>query len=728
MIEDMENDNQKPEVPAIPETVQQEAELTNSVEESKENEPKVQSEDKLTAPNEESDNVVTEESSEPVEAAKEEQLEEEVKESPTEPVSEKDLLEDGAEIETIASVSEESKEEISKTDEIGEVEVAAEVSSDDDKMADDASDESKASGEDHPEEEEHDDHQEEELDFENSTKEELVNFIVEIKNEEDMRRVDRILKQIRPRFDELFNAERQVALEEFLKEEGAVEEDFVFKGNEEDVRFNDYYNLLREKRNKYFNGLEKAKDENLKRKTELLDKIRELVDGEESTSSIKSIKDIQEEWRNIGPVPPGQNKMLWANYNALLDRYYDARSIYFELKELDRKKNLKIKATLCEKAEQLDSLDNLKDAIVQLNELHEEYKHAGPVPREEQEQLWLRFKAASDKIYAKRKGFVEDLKKELQDNLEKKMTLAKEVQTFVDFNSDRITEWNKKTKEIQEVQKRWDAIGGMPREKAKEVNKLFWGSFKKFFANKSNFFKGFESQREDNQKKKEELIARAEELMTSTDWEATANALKKLQGEWREIGPVPEKVKNEIYDKFKKACDQFFNNRRSQNNEQQKQFEDNLTQKHEICDKIDALGKGDEVDQDALYDLVDAFAEVGFVPRNAIKKIQKRFDGVVDAVLGRFDEETQREIKMNIRVNQIKSSPHGDRKAHRQEHSLRRRIQELEGDVNTWKTNLEFFASSKTADKLKKEFEQKIEDASDELNRLKQELKILRNS
>lgn len=572
--------------------------------------------------------------------------------------------------------------------------------------------------------------QEEQFDFDEFGKQECVDFVVELNKETDMRRVDRLLKEIKPRYDEIFHAERELRLKKFLEEEGNEEADFEFKGDELDERFNDYYDLLRDKRNHFYSDLEKQKEENLQKKNEILDKIRELVDGEETNFSIGAVRSLQDEWKKIGPVPASQNKLLWANYNALLDRYYDARSIYFELKDLDRKKNLELKLELCQKAEALDAIENIKDAIHQLNELHDEFKNIGPVPREEQESIWIRFKTASDKIYLKRKSYVEDLKKNLQENMESKLKMSEEVQAFGEFTSDRITEWNSKTKELLELQKKWESIGGMPRDKAKEINKRFWSGFKTFFNNKNAFFKQFESQRDDNLKLKEELIARAEALKESTDWEQTANEFKELQQKWKDIGPVPEKLRNEVYQKFKAACDHFFDQRRAQNQQQNKEYDENYKKKLELCDELEKMSGEATVSLDNVYDLIDQYMDIGFVPRGVIKKMHARFDGVVNKLMecDALTDEDKSELKINIQINRMKGSSHGDHKLQRKENALKRRITNLENDINTYKTNMEYFASSKTADAMKSDFNDKIEKANKELADLKKQLKLLRNA
>ncbi len=562
--------------------------------------------------------------------------------------------------------------------------------------------------------------EEEDLDFSDATKEDLLKKIKEIDREDRIPRLDRVLKAIKPRFDELYEGERLSALNKF-ELDGNDPNAFEYQGDEVDKEFDTLYSTLRSKRNRFYKDLEHQKDENLKKKQQLLEQLRKIVDGEESNSSFSSVKEIQTEWKKVGPVPGAHNKTLWANYNALLDRFYDQRSIYFELKDLDRKKNLKVKEELCERAEALADHEDLKSAIIQLNELHEEYKHAGSVPREDQEALWQRFKTASDEVYARRKDYFENLKEEFEKNYVKKLELANVAESFVSFDSDSISEWNKKTKEIQELQKQWEAIGGLPRDKAKSVNKQFWGAFKKFFNHKNQFFKKLEGARDENLKKKEELVLQAEGLKESTDWDGTTQKYKDLQARWKDIGPVPEKVRNEIYQSFKAACDHFFERRRERNAEQNKQYEENLKLKLQICDQIEAIAEKDEINLDDVYDLIDNHVQLGFVPRNAIKKDRARFDEAMEKILSLEDlqQGDKADLKNHIQLSRMKNSPGGDRKIQRKEHSIRRKISELESDINTWNTNMEFFAASATADKLKEDLQRKINDARGELESLK---------
>lgn len=578
-------------------------------------------------------------------------------------------------------------------------------------------------------EEDQEEHNEnEELpDFTTYTRDQLVETIEALSHETTFKRSDRILAIINPMFFGMEDERRAMALNKY-KEEGGEEDDFEYRHDEFYNRYDASLTLIRDRKSSFYKEREANKTRNLEKKEEILEKLRELIDGENATTHLNPIKKLQEEWKAVGPVPAQHNRTLWANYNALLDRFYNNRHILFELKELDRKKNHKAKMELCEKAEALDAYENIKDAVIELNELHEEYKRIGAVPREVQEELWQRFKGASDKIYKKRKSFLEGLKGEFEENAAKKRELAKELAPFTDFNSDRINDWNAKTKEILAIQKKWDAIGGVPREQAKEINKLFWSTFKKFFANKNEFFKKLEGLRKENLALKEALVQKAAELAESDDLDNTAEKLKQLQRQWKDIGPVPEKFRNSVYTKFKEACDAFFDKKRASQNEAEASYQENLKQKLQIIDEIVKSGKTKDATKEVLIKILERFNELGFVPRNAIKsteaKLKEAVDGFVKA-LGLSEEEADA-VMLQAEFGGQKSAA-ADKRIGKKESILRRKINEIEDNISLWNNNLAFFANSKTADKLKIEFDEKIAKANEEIAQLKKQLKILRN-
>ncbi|MGY6521186.1 MAG: DUF349 domain-containing protein [Mongoliitalea sp.] len=577
-----------------------------------------------------------------------------------------------------------------------------------------------------PEADEHSEEEEEELDFANFSKKELIAALKTFVDAENVLSVEKRVNEIKAAFDDIFSSEKQVALEQFVAGGGETD-DFSYKSQEADKLFFATYNLFREKRSQFIKALERQKEKNLELKNLILDKLRDLVDGEETTHSINAIKQIQDDWKKIGPVPSNMNKNLWASFNALMDRFYDNRSIYFELKELDRKKNLELKSEICDRAEALVKMEDLKDAIKALNDLHEEFKHIGPVPREEQEPLWQRFKAASDAVYDRRKEFYEDQKGKLKENLVIKEALIQKIATYKDFSATKIKEWNNKTKEVLSIQKEWEAAGPVPREMGKEVNKQFWGYFKDFFHNKNMFFKELDEIRLANKKKAEELIEKAEALVGDTKWQDTTNKMIALQQEWKKIGPTPEKVRDELYKRFKTACDSFFENKRSANSQANKEYEDNLKLKEDIISKILASAK-DSPAEETLEALINQYNGIGFVPRKNIKDILAKFNQAVDTYVDALGStgESREDFVFRLNLNKLQADPNGNRVLNKKEFGIRKQITDLENNIGLWKNNLEFFAASKTADKLKVQFEEKITKAEAEIEKLKKKLSILR--
>lgn len=566
------------------------------------------------------------------------------------------------------------------------------------------------------------------VDYSAYTKEQFVEVVKALTKEDKFARIDAVIREVKPLYDELRDKEREEALERF-KKEGGEETDFDFVPDRNDVEFDATLKLLRDKRNKYYREIENNKNENLAKKNDLLEKLRVLTDGEDDAHSFETFKEIQTQWKAIGSVPGSHSRTLWANYNALVDRFYDQRNIYFELKELDRKRNLETKIELCERAEKLAEVEKIKDAVKELNELHHEFKHVGPVPREDKENVWLRFKAASDAVYARRDAYMADLQESFSKNKEEKDKLIAEVTVFAEFTSDRIKEWNAKTKEILALQKKWEAIGPVARAHTKETNKGFWTAFKAFFSNKNAFFKKLDGEREDNLKRKVELVAKANALKESSDWDKTSAELKNLQEEWKKVGPVPEKQREKVFQEFKVACDFFFERRREQFGKQDQEQSDNLAKKKAICDTLEKEAADKTGTLDHMNELIEQFNAIGFVPKKAIHSMKTRFDKAVEKYIESIENlsgEEKDRAKMEVQLSGLRHDPHGEQKIHHKEQTIRRQIHKAENDIAILRNNLEFFGRSKNAEKFKSEFNEKLEVATDELKELKKQLKLLK--
>jgi hypothetical protein len=309
------------------------------------------------------------------------------------------------------------------------------------------------------------------------------------------------------------------------------------------------------------------------------------------------------------------------------------------------------------------------------------------------------------------------------------LVYLKGVQPFIDFQSDRIKEWNQKTKEILEIQKKWEVVGGLPRVKAKEVNKKFWSAFKLFFNNKNAFFKKLDEEREQNLKQKYELVEQAKQLSESTDWEATSQELKNLQAKWKEVGPVPEKFREKVFQEFKEACDYFFEHRRGEFGRVEHEQEQNLEKKKSICDQLELLASNGAGSVDALHELQQKYNTIGFVPRKDISTIRNRYNTVVDkfvASIPNLTEGDRGRIMLENQLDNLKGDPNADKKIFHKEQAIRKKISKIENDIAVWKNNLEFFKHTENAEKYLDEFNNKIKSADDHLSQLKQQLKILR--
>jgi hypothetical protein len=568
----------------------------------------------------------------------------------------------------------------------------------------------------------------EHVDYHHYTKAQFVDLIKELVKESDQKKSDRVLRDIKPLFDELRERERTSALNRFILD-GGTADDFEYRVDELTHQFEASFKQIKDRKAQFLRGLEDQKNENYKRKSDLLERLRELIDSQDASNQFNIFKELQKEWRNTGPVPGTHARTLWANYHALVDRFYDNQSIYFELKELDRKRNLEAKLELCERAEKLSGVEKIKEAIRELNEFHHEFKHIGPVPGEDKEAVWQRFKAASDAVYARRDEYLKTLQQELNANFDQKNRLCEEVAVYATFQTDRIKELNQKTKEVLELQKKWETIGGLPRAKSKEVNKKFWSAFKTFFSNKGTFFKKLDEERDQNLKKKNELVQRALALKESQEWDKAANELKTIQHQWKEIGPVPEKFREKVFKEFKEACDYFFNQKRNQQGIQENEQVENMKAKEAICVELEKHISENSATRDLLKEFEARFNQIGFVPRKDINTIRNRYHDAVqkfaNSIQGLTEDDKSRLVLENQLLD-LKNDPMAGQKIYQKEQAIRKKIIKVENDIAVWRNNLEFFGRSKNADKYKEEFNEKINTATDSLKQLKEQLKLLR--
>ncbi len=558
------------------------------------------------------------------------------------------------------------------------------------------------------------------------------------------KQLDELVREVKPVLDQFKRTELDEARTRYIEENGN-EEGFAYKSHPETQKIEELCRQLREEKSKYYKQLDRAKEDNFNIKTGLLQRLRELVEEEENkeTDDAKmkagweGFKKIQEEWKAAGNINSPHNGTLWATYNALVDRYFSIRNIYFELKELDRKRNAELKQELCEKIEGIaDSIDPEKlsrEALADASQLFEEYKHVGPAPREEQEALWQRFKEAMDRIYDARRAQSGEIKRQAAEVYEAKSKIYEAIVPFTSFTSGSINDWNAKTKELLAYQNEWVAIKGpLPKDEGKDLSKKFWSALKTFFHNKGEFFRQLESKREINLKAKTELCEEAESILSQGEDNAqNTQRIIELQKRWKGIGQVPEKFKDSIFVRFKTACDAYFDKKRSKNQAVEKEFEQNLEQKQALCARIEELAASDvESTLEQLNSFKEEWTAIGFVPKKDLQAIQKRYIAAVNAyvsAIGKLSSKEKELVSLESEVEVVKGGE-SERGLYRKENDIRKKITQLESNIAVWQNNIQFFAKSKTSDKLKSEFEKKIASAEAQLSDLKHQLLIIQEA
>ncbi|OKL41559.1 DUF349 domain-containing protein [Pontibacter flavimaris] len=576
------------------------------------------------------------------------------------------------------------------------------------------------------EEEEEDDH----TDYSLLSLEELRQQLGHVLKSADALRKYRTINEIQRQYDLKFQAERQEALNKF-KEEGGTEEDFDYHTSKEHQDLEKLLTAYRDSRYQQRQTQEQQRHHNLERKKELLSRLRELVESAETKNSGDELKKLQTEWKSTGPVPAGEAQELWDSYHALLDIFYNNRSMFFEMKELDRRRNLEAKHQLIERAQALQEEPSINKALQELRHLHEEWKNIGPVPNEQRDPIWEQFTQASEKIHDRRRAYHEERSTRELQNLTVKRGLLERLQEFASFNTDRINEWRDKTDEIQKLKEEWDKAGLVPKENAEEVNKAFWGNYKAFFQRKNQFFKALDEQKMQNLQLKTQLCEEAESLKESTDWASTKEKLIQLQKKWKTIGRVPDKHSDKVWQRFRSACNEFFDRKQAQEQQRSVELEKLSAEKMEICDRVaDTLSQPSATGTvDEFNSLVQQWRETDKGSHRTSPKAEDKFISLMEKYLERVPElnlEERTDLLVKLQVERIKHSPDAGQKLHQRENTLRREIAQLQNDIQTLRTNIEFFARSKNADKLREEYEGRIADAQKRIALLQHQLDAFR--
>ncbi|WP_187260663.1 DUF349 domain-containing protein [Pontibacter beigongshangensis] len=587
-----------------------------------------------------------------------------------------------------------------------------------------------AASADAPHDEEEGEEESEAVDYSTMSLEELRQKLSELLKSSDARKKYKTINEIHRHYDLKFQEQKAEALEQF-KKEGGGEEDFDYHAPQEHQELERQLSTFRESRYQERQQTEEQRSKNLERKRELLNKLRELVESAETKHSGEELKNLQQEWKAIGPVPAGEAQELWDSYHALLDIFYNNRSIFYELKELDRKRNLDAKLQLIERAEALEQEPSINKALQELRHLHEEWKNIGPVPNDQRDIVWDRFIVASEKVHEHRRAYQEERKSKEMENLATKRALLERLMTFQGFNTDRINEWRDKTDEIQKLKEEWDAAGLVPKEYAEEVNKTFWGNYKAFFQHKNQFFKTLDDQKMQNLRIKTELCDEAESLKDSTDWNSTKEKLIQLQKKWKTIGRVPDKYSDKIWQRFRSACNEFFDRKQAHEQQRGAELDKAASEKMALCDTITAKLAAPTATT-SLEEYEDLVAQWNALDKGkrSNPKVEEKFLALMADFLERVPQlsfEERNDMLVRLQVDRLRQTPDAGHKLQQREQTIRREISQLQNDIQTLRTNIEFFARSKNADKLREEYEARIEEAQKRIDLLYRQQQAFRS-
>ena len=528
-------------------------------------------------------------------------------------------------------------------------------------------------------------------------------------------------------FYKLHFAEREAAQREYL-EAGGDPDKYQVMPDEDEEAFKQEMSIIKEKRQKAFLEQEQEKQENLEKKLAIIEKIKAMATSpEEAGKSYSDFKALQQEWKEIKTVPADKANELWRNYQLYVEQFYDLLKLNIEAREYDFKKNLEIKTRLCEAAEKLADEPDVISAFHQLQELHQQYREAGPVAKDLREQVWARFKEASTVINKRHQQHFEQLRAKEEENLQRKTELCEKVEAIAAEEKKGSADWEKQTKQIIELQQEWKTIGFAPQKMNVKIFERFRAACDDFFSRKGEFFKDLKSKFAENAEKKRALVEQAQALKDSTDWKKTSDKLIALQKEWKTIGMVPKKLGDQLWNDFLGACNHFFEARNAANAGTRNEEKDNLEKKRSIIAKLKELAEEKAEDiQEKVHELVEEYNKTGHVPFKEKDKLYKEYHEITDKLYKEFHISAARRRLDSFKSNLKSMAERGATALDSERSRLMRRYEQLRQEINTYENNLGFLnASSKKGNSLIDEMNRKVEKLKDDLKLTRDKIKAI---
>lgn len=559
-----------------------------------------------------------------------------------------------------------------------------------------------------------------------ATKSEVLDRVREIAHSEEYPNKEEV-DELKSAFYRLHTAEREAKLKEYI-DGGGDPDSYQFVPDELEEHFKAEMSIIKEKRNKQFLEQEAEKQENLKRKQAIIERIKEMATSPEmANKSYQEFKQLQQEWKEIKAVPAESANELWRNYQLYVEQFYDLLKLNSEAREYDFKKNLGLKTHLCEAAEKLAEETDVVSAFHQLQELHQQYREIGPVAKELREEIWGRFKAASTVINKRHQQHFERLRSMEQENLNRKTALCEQVEAIAGEENKAASDWEKHAKQIIEIQKEWKTIGFAPQKMNVKIFERFRTACDDFFTQKTLFFKELKEKFHENAEKKRALIERAQALKDSTEWKATSDKFIALQKEWKTVGMVPKKLGDKLWAEFLAACNHFFEARNAAGGNPYAAERENLEKKRNIITRLHELAeqKTEEVEEQ-VHNLIDEYNAVGHVPFKEKDKLYKEYHDILDKLQKELNISAARRKLDQFKTAIKNAAQRGEDALGNERARLFRHYEGLKQEIQTYENNLGFLnASSKKGNSLLDEVHRKIQRLKDEMELVRQKIKTI---
>lgn len=531
------------------------------------------------------------------------------------------------------------------------------------------------------------------------------------------------LDALKQNFYKLHRTAQETALAAWV-EAGETPETFVPEPDVLEEEYKEVMAKIKQLRSEFMQQQENEREENLQKKQEIIERLKVIIEEPIDSNAYNEVKQLQQEWKLIGNVPPGKVNELWKNYQLYMEKFYDLLKLNNEFREYDFKKNLEIKTRLCEEAELLAAEKDVVAAFRKLQKLHLEYRETGPVAREQREELWGRFKNASTEVNRRHQAHFEALKEAEQNNLDQKTVIC-EIVEGVEY--DKLTSfaaWEEKTKEILALQAKWKTIGYAPQKMNVKIFERFRAACDTFFNTKTEYFRLLKENMAKNLEQKKALCEQAEALKDSTDWKETADKLAKMQKQWRTIGAVPHKYSDAVWKRFIAACDYFFEQKGKATSSQRTEESENLEKKRDIISRLKAIDLETMTDDAGklVRSLVQEWNAVGHVPYKEKDKVYKEYRTLVDALFDKLNLSASQKKLNNFRSNLNNAGSSLSRERER----LVRAYENMKSEIQTYENNIGFLNSaSKKGNSLVAEMNRKVEKLKNDLQLILDKIKVI---